>query len=173
MNVLEWIQANYYYFMAVYGVFLVILVIYLALFRHRNKIQIRIKTPLKEFRVWRKPEPDGKTIVMEKGKKRPLWRFTYTQKAVILFTSWFRERKAIAVFYHGSKAVNWDYEAKKIDQYPLTKGQVKEYANMEAVKQRYSKFPKLPLPNIFWIVVILGIINVVLAFLNLQGKITP
>jgi len=170
MNMLDLIRDNYWVFMAVYGVCLFVAIVYMSFFRRRGRVLIRVKTPLKEFRRWIKPHNDGKTIIMEKGKgKKPEWRFTYTKQSVVPFSHWFSEKKAIDVFYESEHAIEYNYPRKITVQPRLTKEQIRVFALMEAMKQRYSKLPKLPLPSLFWVVLIGIVVNVILTLMMMQG----
>jgi len=167
---IDLLKANYFLIMGVYGICLFIAVLYLALFRHRGRVQIRIKTPLKEIKKWVKPDPDGKTIVMNKGKRKGVeWKFTFTQQSIILFSSWFRERKAIDVFYHSPTAIDYLYKQNKAEHPKLTKKDVKKYATFKAVETRYQKLPKLPLPPLFWLILAVLLANFVISLMLIQG----
>ena len=165
------VQQNWIYIAIGYAVVFIFL-IYQALFAHRGKIKVRVKTPFEEWVKWCKPEPDGKTIVVEKPKgKKAGWKFEFTNRSLVPFRSWGRRMFAVDVFYQAQKAIEYDYMQSASTAPKLTLDHVREIATWEALKARYAKIAGAKIPTWFMLLtIILLIVNIIL-LLVLSGRI--
>jgi len=150
--------------MAVFG-----FVLYWEWWRKRGRIQVRVKTPLGEKRYWKKPEDDGKTIVMKKGRgKKPGWKFTFSNSALYRIPRWFgRKALCLDVLYDADKAVSWDYTLKETEIPKWDKKTSKKFIEAETLEKRAIGV-KYPMPTLFWLILIIGVVNLGITFLMLQ-----
>ena len=169
MNPEAIIKENIWY---IYGVFVTIfvLIIISGIAKRRGRIKVRVKTPLKEITKWRKPEQDGKTIVMRKKKKKEYgWEFSFSNKSLVPVKGLLGSHFAVDVFPEAPKAIEYDYQGKKTDQPRLTKKQAAEINRLNAFLARYSRIAKPVTSAMMWIIVILLIVNIVLQIFGMRG----
>lgn len=157
---------------ALYAVFIAIfsLIIISGLAKRRGRIKVRIKTPLKEIIKWRKPEQDGKSIVMRKKEKTDRgWTFTFSNKSLVPLKGLVGGHFAVDVFPEALKAIEYDYEGKKTEQPRLTRKQAGEINRLLGWLSRYSRIAQGVTSMIMWIIVILLVVNIILQIIGLRG----
>lgn len=153
-------------FMIAFNICVFVFVSYMEWWRKRGRIQVRIKTPLGEKKKWVKPENDGKTLIIEKeSKKRPEWKASFTNKSIVFFGRWFgRIGRAVDVFYHAKKCIDYDYTLSEADQPKFDKKASKGYIEAKVLKEM-GKGEKMEIPFIFWVLLIMSFVNLALMFM--------
>jgi len=154
-----------------FDAFIFLIIIYVGFWRKRGRIKVRIKTPMGEKTKWVKPDPDGKTLVIEKGSDRqnkPKWSATFSNKSLVAISRWlFRKAYAVDVFYNATECIEYDYSLKTSDAPKWSKKQSKEYIEAEVLKQRGKRL-KYEMPTLFWLIFIICLINLVISFVLAQ-----
>jgi len=146
-------------------------IILFILIRNKGKIKINLKTDFLQKTVWKKPytELDGKTYVtIQKENKRknlPFWKTEITSKGKFAFIDKLgRIKFCIDVYYGAPKNIEYDFRSQAISESFFTL-EILEKASNAKILEYTGKPEKTILPSIFWIVVILGIIDTFLLFL--------
>lgn len=161
----QWILTGF----AIYIVFM-FLVVFLSLIRHRGKIKVRIKTPLMEIVKWVKPERDGKTLVIDKGKEKkgiPRWEATFTNKSLVPMKGRFRKQTAVDIFVGAKKCIEYDYSINESLPYGLTIRDILDFLTAKILKQRGSGI-KQPTSVLAYVTIGLLIIVLIEGFLILN-----
>lgn len=161
--------AEYWLIAQIFMIFdagIVILALYFGWWKKRGRLEVRVKTPIGEQKHYKKPEKDGKSITMQKARgKRPGWKFTFTRESLYFIPKWFgRKRLGLDILFHAEKAIDYDFKLKLASQPKWTKTESKEFIEAEILKQRGMGL-KLQLPLLFWLVLIIGLVNVVFSLL--------
>ena len=139
--------------------------------RNKGKIKVRIKTPYRERCKWIKPEADGKTLIIQREKKRrniPEWKATFTQKSLVFIRSFFGLVRSFAVdiFPDATKCIEYNYSVKKITQPKFDKKTSTKFINAKVLENE-GKQEMFKLPGLFWL--ILFLVFLVLNFLDIFG----
>lgn len=161
---------TYVYILVGFDVFIVAFVIYWEWFKRRGKIKIRIKRPIGEIEEWKKPQKDGKTIIMQKsrGKKNPGWKFTFS-RASLYFTKRWPGRKILTldIIANSLKAIEYDFKKCMAYPYGLTLKDIIRINRADILEQRGQGL-KMQLPTLFWLVLIMGVVNLIMSLAVLQ-----
>jgi hypothetical protein len=155
-----------------YVLFFGLLIGYLF-FRHRGKIAVRVNRNGEEEVYWKKQEDYGQKtiIVMRKAtKNKGGWSFDVVPNCKVAKRDFFhRLYWVIEVYPDSPKPIIHDYEQKKDLATQLTKHDIKAFANLEAIKARYSKMPQGPKQTINYLIFIVTIIILILDLLPRAG----
>lgn len=154
------------------GFFVVIL---LAMFmKNRGKILVRIKNPIQEREIWKKPETHGQVsrIVMKEARGRdPGWYFDFTNKSVIPKKGFLKSYLALDVFPGALHAVNWDYDLSVNDQPRLTRKEAREINFIEGFHARYRDLGKYQISTVLYLLIFANIMIGVFILLVVTGTI--
>jgi hypothetical protein len=154
-----------------FDVFIFFFVLYFEWWRKRGRILIRIKTEMGERTEWKKPEKDGKTIIMEKEKKDSIgWKFTFSRNSLYDVKRFFRTKKALDVIYNAPGAVEYDLQTKKATL-PIWDREMFEEIALKQGFKLLAKMLKIQLPTLFWLILIGVMLNIVLTILLHTGMI--
>ena len=137
--------------------------------RSKGKIKVRIKTPYRERHKWVKPESDGKTLIIQKERKRkniPEWKATFTQKSLVFVRRFFGlvQSFAVDVFPDATKCIEYDYDVKKISQPKFDKRTSTKFINAKVLENE-GKQEMFKLPGLFWLILLLCAGSFLLSFL--------
>lgn len=173
MSMEQLVQENIW---LIYGGFwaIIVLIIIARALRHRGQIMVRIKYPLGEETIWKKPTKEGQkqTIVMEKKTGKHLgWKFDFDNQCLIPKREWLGLKRyfAVDVFPDSPHACKWDYSLSEVEQPKLTKRDAAEINRLDAFKIRFGKMPKPPAQIVAWITLFVCIGTLILLFLLSQG----
>jgi len=134
------------------------------------KVIVRVKTPAYEYSKKRKVENDGKTIIMRKSSKtKGGWKFTIPEGALNVRPSWLGAKYFVDILAEAPEAIKYDnkLEPDKIPKWD--KDQSKKFIEAEILKKAATE-PKEKGNTLIWILVMLGIGNIVLTLIT-SGRI--
>jgi hypothetical protein len=133
----------------------------------RPKFIVRVKTASGEYKKAKHVTEDGYHIVMNKGnKKTAFWGFSFTRASVIpvrIFFGLFK-RDAIDVFQDAEKAIDYNFDALSIDAPAFDKATENRFLKGKAL-ELLNRSSEVKQPLIFWIMLMLGVINTGLIFM--------
>ena len=152
-----------------FDLFIIAIVLYFEWYRKRDRLMVRIKSPIGEQTKWIKPEKDGKTLVVEKAKGRKVgWSFTFSRSSLYYVKRMFRKYIALDVIYDAPKAIEYDFKTKE-SVLPVWDRSAFERVAVETGFKMLARMVKIQLPMIFWLMIMLQIVIIVLIMLNLMG----
>jgi hypothetical protein len=137
---------------------------------NRVKLLVRIKRNVGEYSKIKKTENDGKTILMQKGKKnRPEWKFNFTRKSLYFSRKWswfpvpFPKRMlTVDVFQYALEAIEYDFDGEVLDKQPIFDREAEDKIVKADVLKHYGKSPKEKTSGLTWIMLFLTIMTLVL-----------
>lgn len=143
-----------------YTVFLVF-IFYFWIWKRRGCIEVRIKTPYGERKRFVKPELDGEHLIVQKEtKKLPEWKLhfkqTYRVKGLLF------SHDAVDAHHESGEAVVWNFVDKTEEKPKLTKEQIKEFSQWEALRARYRTIGEKKRSRIEIVILIICIIILIL-----------
>jgi hypothetical protein len=124
-------------------------------FKDRDKIVVRVKSPGAEKVYLKKPELDGKTIIMEKAKgKNTGWHFIYDQIEIVKSgpMGLFRSR-SVSVIYGAEKSISLLYEGKDKDAPCWDRRTEQKLFEAEVIKAAGKTGQKLEVPLILYLLI--------------------
>jgi hypothetical protein len=169
MSMIDLIQQNV---LTIYFLLVISFLAYLVFlfFRGRGKVLVRVKTPAKEWSRYVKPNPDGTSITMEKtSNTKAGWTFKYTNQSLQTVKKFLGLGQVVDVFYHSPKAIDYDFTQSEATQPKLTKQDVINFNNADALKRRYSKMEHLASRNLMYIVLLLVLVGIIIQLLGMAG----
>lgn len=162
-------MSSFQVFMIAYPIIMFSIVGVVLLFvimRARNRIRIRIKTPVGEKEIWRAPNVSGDKVTIFKGSKKvPKWELNFDHKALYFTKKFFMKVPTIDTFANSEKAFIYDFDKLSIDKPKYDKDTANKWLHSEAIT-KYGEGLSTKQNQLFLIALISLVLVIVVLALN-------
>lgn len=142
------------------------LVILFVVLRARNRIRIRIKTPVGEKEIWRQPDISGEKVTIFKGtKKKPKWELFFDSKSLYFTRKFAMKVPTIDCFANSEKAFDYDFDNKSIEKFKYDKDTANKWLHSEAIT-KYGEGLSTKQNQLFMIALISLVLVIIVLALN-------